>query len=990
MLNRKRLHGSGSVIFIAVVFYLLSLANSLLAQQCPQVIWSDEFDGTTLDATKWEAMIGDGTSYGLPSGWGNLELQYYKAENATVSNGVLQIEAKEERVQGKRYTSARLRTMNNGDWTYGRFEARIKMTETQGIWPAFWMLPTDNVYGIWPNSGEIDIMENVGHIPETVYGTIHYADGSGNALNSGTGYTLDAGKFADDFHVFAIEREPGEIRWYVDDVLYFTRTSADISPNNWPFDEQFHFLLNVAVGGEWPGSPDNSTVFPQIMEVDYVRVYDGNLPHISGDRLVPNQAAGEVYTIGNPHSGSTFSWTVPPGATIVAGQGTASITVDWGTSGGDVVCDVTSGCTSQQYVIPVIVEPPYAFDFAFENFDDPGVVTFLTATTGTLNEVANPDASGINTSAMSGEYTRNASEVFDALFYDVSVITDAAEYVTKQKKFYIDVYTAAPVGTQIILQLENSSQTTAINYPAGRHSRYQAFTTAQNQWERLELEFLDKPDGTNTSDTSIDNIVILFASNTTTGDVYYFDNLDSYIIDNSVPGENLATQDIGVSGTVSGSYTDTHVSDNVSQSIQEQESGGSPNNRYSFLEHKWTINSGGGSSVIFNVEAWHTSNSEGDDFIFAYSTDDATYTDMVTVTKTSDDNTLQTFNLPAGLSGTVYIRVVDTDQTPGNRTKDFVYVDRMYIFSDDAGGSAPNAPSNLTANAVSSSQIDLTWSDNSTDETGFKIERSTDGTNFTEISTTGPDVTGYSDTGLSASTTYHYQVRAYNGNGDSNYSNSANATTSGAGGNPTTMHVESIVAGTENAGQGNKRGKVTIVIHDDQGNPVDGAQVDGTFTGDFNESASGTTDASGTVDLVTTATLKGSIVFDFCVDDVQHASLTYASGDNTVTCGGLAKAAADDLAGFGNEIPQVFSLAQNYPNPFNPSTTISYTVAETRFVNLTIYDILGKPVVTLVDGYQQAGHYSVQFDARSLPSGVYFYHLTAGDFTKIRKSLLMK
>lgn len=982
----KRLLKQSFQLVCWIAVFLIGGVQSVEAQQCPQLVWSDEFDGTTLDLTKWEPMIGDGTSYGLPSGWGNAELQYYKAENATVGNGVLQITALEERVQGKRYTSARLRTMNMGDFTYGRFEARIKMTETQGIWPAFWMLPTDNIYGIWPNSGEIDIMENVGNIPETVYGTIHYADGSGNALQSGTGYTLESGKYSDDFHVFAIEREPGVIRWFVDDVLYFTRTTADVLPNNWPFDERFHFLLNVAVGGNWPGSPDNSTVFPQVLEVDYVRVYDGNLPHISGDRLVPNQASGEQYTIGNPVGGSSFSWTVPAGATIVSGQGTATITVDWGSTGGDVVCDVTAGCGSSQFVLPVTVEPPYAYDFSFENFDDPGLVSLLSGTSGTLTEVANPNPGGSNTSAQSGRYVRNSGEIYDALFYDISVINDGSEYVSKQKKFYIDVYTAAPIGTEIILQLENSSLTTPINFPTGRHSRYNTFTTVQNQWERLELEYFDQPDA-GTADNSIDNIVILFAPNSNTGDTYYFDNLDSYILDNSTPGENLASQDIPVSGSVTGNYTDTHFSDNTYQVIQEIQSGGSPNNRYSYLTHKWQINLSGGNPIIFNVEAYHTANSEGDAFDFAYSTDDVNYTNMLTVTKVSDDNTLQSFNLPGGLSGPVYIRVTDTDQTPGNRTEDQVFIDRMYIFADGSGtgGNPPNAPSNLSASTVSSSQIDLSWTDGANDEDGFRVERSNDGSNFSEIATTAANTTSYSDGGLSASTTYHYRVRAYNTNGNSAYSNTDNATTSGGGGNPVSMHVASITPGTENAGQGNKRGKVTVLIQDDQGNPVDAAQVDGTFTGDFNETVSGVTDASGSVDLVTSGMVKGSVVFNFCVDDVQHATLSYSPGDNVVTCNGLSKSVA------GSEVlPDVFSLSQNYPNPFNPSTTITYTVAETRQVNLTIYDVLGKAVATLVNRYQQPGQYSIRFDARNLPSGVYLYRLTAGDFVENRKLLLMK
>jgi len=148
------------------------------------------------------------------------------------------------------------------------------------------------------------------------------------------------------------------------------------------------------------------------------------------------------------------------------------------------------------------------------------------------------------------------------------------------------------------------------------------------------------------------------------------------------PVDDYANSDIEVSGTVSGSYTDTQASDDAYESITEEESNGKPSNRYSYLEHKWTINVTGGTTVTFNVEAYHSSNSEGDDFVFAYSTDDAAYTDMVTVTNTTDDNTLQSYGLPASTSGTVYVSVVDTDQSQGNNNLDTVYVDQMYITSD--------------------------------------------------------------------------------------------------------------------------------------------------------------------------------------------------------------------------------------------------------------------------------------------------------------------
>lgn len=238
------------------------------------LVWSDEFDGTTVDQSKWEAQIGNG----CPSlcGWGNNELQFYRSENATVSGGMLTIEAKQESFGGQNYTSARLRTRNLGDWLYGRIETRAKMPVGQGLWPAFWMLPTDEIYGGWAASGEIDIVEYLGHQPSKVFGTIHHGGEWPDNISSTQSLTLPSGDFNSTFHTFALEWEPTEMRWYVDDQLYATQTFwvSNGQPYPAPFDERFHLLLNLAVGGNFPGNPDGTTVFPQQMVVDYVRVYE--------------------------------------------------------------------------------------------------------------------------------------------------------------------------------------------------------------------------------------------------------------------------------------------------------------------------------------------------------------------------------------------------------------------------------------------------------------------------------------------------------------------------------------------------------------------------------------------------------------------------------------------------------------------------------------------------------------------------------------------
>ena len=257
---------------IFLLLAALSFAAPASAQSW-ELVWQDEFSGSQLDMGKWEPQIGNG----CPNlcGWGNNELQYYRAENATVSGGVLTITAREQSFGGADYTSARLRTKNLGDWTYGRLEMSAKMPIGQGIWPAFWMLPTDEAYGGWAASGEIDIVEYLGQDPDRVLGTIHYGGSYPLNASSGSSYTLTSGTFHDDFHLFALEWEPCELRWYVDDVLYWVQSDwySDGGPYPAPFDQRFHLLLNLAVGGNLPGPPDGTTQFPQELVVDYVRVY---------------------------------------------------------------------------------------------------------------------------------------------------------------------------------------------------------------------------------------------------------------------------------------------------------------------------------------------------------------------------------------------------------------------------------------------------------------------------------------------------------------------------------------------------------------------------------------------------------------------------------------------------------------------------------------------------------------------------------------------
>ncbi len=245
-----------------------------------QLTWSDEFngaDGSAPDSSKWAFDTGTGSG---KDGWGNNELETYtsRSQNAQIQSGNLVITAIKEDYTGtdgvaRNYTSARITTKNLFSQSSGRFEARIKIPYGQGIWPAFWLLGNDVGTNGWPACGEIDIMENVGFQPATCWGTLHGPGFSGaGGLTAGT--TLASGNLAADYHIYAVEWEGTTIKFFMDDTLYATRTPADLpSGGLWVFDHPFFVILNVAVGGNWPGSPNSSTTFPQKMYVDYVRVY---------------------------------------------------------------------------------------------------------------------------------------------------------------------------------------------------------------------------------------------------------------------------------------------------------------------------------------------------------------------------------------------------------------------------------------------------------------------------------------------------------------------------------------------------------------------------------------------------------------------------------------------------------------------------------------------------------------------------------------------
>ena len=325
---------------------------------CPRLLWSDEFDKGELDASKWEYVLGDGCDVGL-CGWGNNELEIYTkdSKNIRIEEGKLVIEAHianftensdvETSPSTRKYTSAKIASRGLADFaTVGRrFEASIKLPQGKGIWPAFWMLPSKDRFGGWPKSGEIDIMENIGKEgSNTVHGTLHYGRDWPNDQYAEEGIRLDEkvfGNFSESFHTFSSQVEESEIRFFVDNILFSTKTQKDLFPYNWPFREDFYFIFNLAVGGNWPGFPDGSTRFPQQLVVDYVRVYEGRFWAIEGPQLVNSFDKNVNYTILGDESDSNedffrYTWSVPEGATIVRGQGSNAVQISFGEKGGIV------------------------------------------------------------------------------------------------------------------------------------------------------------------------------------------------------------------------------------------------------------------------------------------------------------------------------------------------------------------------------------------------------------------------------------------------------------------------------------------------------------------------------------------------------------------------------------------------------------------------------------------------------------------------------
>lgn len=354
---------------------LVLLGSPLVAQEdCRVLIWSDEFEVSGApDPQTWTFDLGTGDG-----GWGNRETQVYRdgSENVRVENGNLVINAIKN--NAGQWTSARVKSQGRQNFQYGRIEFRAQLPAGSGTWPALWLLGENFSQVGWPRCGEIDVMEHVGKDPGKIHGSLHSPSSFGNTQNTGT---TNLPTFSSEFHVYSVDWTPQSITFQVDGTAYYVYAPNPKNDDNWPFDQPFFLIMNIAMGGNFGSDPQYETggsrngVDPNLnfaeMLVDYVRVYQAltEAPAISGDSIVESNATGLQYSV--PVLGGSFNWSVPEGATITAGQGTNAITVDWGDAEGDVKVVTGGDCGTFTSVLKVRKKlTPIGPSIVFDDFED--------------------------------------------------------------------------------------------------------------------------------------------------------------------------------------------------------------------------------------------------------------------------------------------------------------------------------------------------------------------------------------------------------------------------------------------------------------------------------------------------------------------------------------------------------------------------------------------------------------------------------------------
>jgi hypothetical protein len=469
----------------------------------------------------------------------------------------------------------------------------------------------------------------------------------------------------------------------------------------------------------------------------------------------------------------------------------------------------------------------------------------------------------------------------------------------------------------------------------------------------------------------------------------------SYVLfDSEIAPEDagMPNGDIAVSGTQSGTYLDTWSSDDVYESIREEESVGSVKKRYSFLEHKWTVFVEGGNQVTFYVEGYHTANDEGDDFVFAYSTDDVNYTDMLVITKTTDDDQCQICPLQVSLSGNLYIRVRDTDRTKGNRILDEVFIDRMYIESSTIPDVTPPVISNVASSAITGTSALITWD---TDEYSNSVVRydMDGGPVYDSMVSNAEMVMSHSVTltGLSPSTQYYYVVESTDAS-DNTATSSEHTLTTGEIGNE--LHVLSVEVSLRHIGVFTK-GLAEVTIVDAGDVPVPEAAVTGHWSGLSSDTDYFVTAFDGMGSCESDKIKYAAGWFVFVVDGVSKEEWTYNPVANVETTDSAYVSGGGPQAGEAGELPLVFALSKSQPNPFSSRVAIRYALPHDVEARMVIYDACGRVVRILIDDARVAGYHEAAWDGRDekgrlVTNGVYFLHMKAGSWAASEKLLLVR
>ncbi len=564
------------------------------AQTCGwNQVWRDDFNGTSIDRNNWSQEVnGDGG--------GNGELQYYtdRPQNMWVSGGLLNIKAIREAYEGKSWTSARLRTKNAQDWTYGKIEARIKAPSASGTWPAFWMLTSEqqrDSHG-WPQGGEIDILETV-NTSEDILGTLHY--GAYWPYNGNTGWpnpdnliAPEAGRTKTDFHTYAVEWYEDNMVWSIDGVPKITssRSKLDgVNPvrSNWNsfYNRPFHVILNLAMGGSLAGNPNGTEAAEQLMQVDYVAVYKNDASwSVEGDTYAYRGDTFKRYRVDGPATVS-YTWSVPAGVTIVSGQGTREIVASIGNSArsGNFSATFNSGCSLKTVSKPVTIEQGRVQTLA--GYESGLGLTHVQngVAMSTAAIVNNPAPGAVNTSSKVLHYVRDASQQWDNLKLSGFGKLNSGELRSGRAKIFADIYYPASatnlLGKEIGGGLENNAVvavTPSWDGNTGRLARFNGTIGKAGEWHTVELGYTGTPDS-GIAASQADNLVLMVEAGHNRPADFYMDNIRIVWPDN---GYSVKQTIANFDGTANGAIKAAPYTSGVRTTVANPAPGGintSPN-----------------------------------------------------------------------------------------------------------------------------------------------------------------------------------------------------------------------------------------------------------------------------------------------------------------------------------------------------------------------------------------------------------------------------